>query len=331
MADEFDLNIPPVEEESVEQPVNEEALFAAELSEEYRPPVRPKRRRRKQRPKWQRLLWRYWPPIRFGLIILAGILMIWLVGSALFNLFKGPETPPDTNPSTNQTEPSDTTPSTEPTEPTPPPTTEPTEPIVVDPFADAVDPSWFDNALMIGDFTYAGLGDSARLGNETYFTTGGLGVFNYDSEVSSDVSYDDLTLDALLTANNYDKILVNVGINNCGYPTSSLISAYEELVEYLKVSQPGATIILQAILPVTENYANGRDYFSAASIAQVNEQIAALADGETVFYINVNENFTDAEGYLNANISIDGCHMYSGAYADMAKWISVAVGRLGIE
>ena len=326
MADEFDLNIPEIEEQPVEQPVNEEALFAAELSEEYRPPVR-RKRRRKQRPKWQRLLWRYWPPIRFGLIILAGILMLWLIGSAVVNLFSGPDVPPDTTPSTQQTEPSDTTPSTQQTEPTPPPTTEPTEPPVVDPFADAVNPSWFDNALMIGDFTYAGISDSAPFGNETYFATAGMGVFNYDSEVN----YDDESLDALLTAKTYDKILINVGINNCGYPTSSLISAYEDLVAYVKDKQPGAKIILQGILTVTKNYADGRDYFSAENVADINEQIAALADGKTVFYINVNEYFTDAEGYLNPNLSFDGCHMYSGAYTDMAKWISVAVGRQGIE
>lgn len=30
----------------------------------------PVRRRKRQRPKWQRILLKYWPPIRFGLLIL---------------------------------------------------------------------------------------------------------------------------------------------------------------------------------------------------------------------------------------------------------------------
>ncbi len=48
---------------------------------EYRPqPVR--RRRRKKIPKWKRMLRKYWPPVRFGLIILAFICLIsWGVSS----------------------------------------------------------------------------------------------------------------------------------------------------------------------------------------------------------------------------------------------------------
>ena len=38
------------------------------------PPQR--RRRRKRRPKWQRMLHKYWPPIRFGLICLAMVLVL---------------------------------------------------------------------------------------------------------------------------------------------------------------------------------------------------------------------------------------------------------------
>ena len=38
------------------------------------PPVR--RRRRKRRPKWQRMLRKYWPTIRFGLICLLLLILL---------------------------------------------------------------------------------------------------------------------------------------------------------------------------------------------------------------------------------------------------------------
>lgn len=45
------------------------------MAENYRSEY-PPRRRRKRRPKWQRVLRKYWPPIRFGLICLALLLAI---------------------------------------------------------------------------------------------------------------------------------------------------------------------------------------------------------------------------------------------------------------
>ena len=44
------------------------------------PPVR---RRRKKIPKWKRMLRKYWPPIRFGLIILALVALVWWGASSL--------------------------------------------------------------------------------------------------------------------------------------------------------------------------------------------------------------------------------------------------------
>ena len=70
-----------------------------------RPPVR--RRRRKRRPKWQRVLRKYWPPIRFGLICLLLLVMLISGVRAAVGLIRdavrGEETsqqtdPPETDP-----------------------------------------------------------------------------------------------------------------------------------------------------------------------------------------------------------------------------------------
>lgn len=46
----------------------------------------PQRRRRKRRPKWQQVLRRYWPPIRFALIGLILLILLFLVGKAVVSL-----------------------------------------------------------------------------------------------------------------------------------------------------------------------------------------------------------------------------------------------------
>ncbi len=57
-------------------------------------------RRRKRKPKWQRMLHKYWPTIRFGLICLTGLLLI--IG--IICLIAGPKEPdPDKNAAGNNT------------------------------------------------------------------------------------------------------------------------------------------------------------------------------------------------------------------------------------
>ncbi len=51
------------------------------------PPVR--RRRRKKRPKWQRMLRKYWPPIRFGLLCILLVLLVALGIKAIINGISG--------------------------------------------------------------------------------------------------------------------------------------------------------------------------------------------------------------------------------------------------
>lgn len=75
------------------------------MQEQYRQEY-PPRRRRKRRPKWQRMLHKYWPPIRFGLICLALILVVSLTISGIVSAFKGD---PDKLDSVESTPPEETT------------------------------------------------------------------------------------------------------------------------------------------------------------------------------------------------------------------------------
>lgn len=52
-------------------------------------PTQPVRRRRKRRPKWQRVLHKYWPTIRFGLLVLIFLLVVVWGISAIVNGIKG--------------------------------------------------------------------------------------------------------------------------------------------------------------------------------------------------------------------------------------------------
>lgn len=324
MEDNFDLNPDAENEQHIQtEPVlhtdaarrTEEAILNEEPSRTVR------RRKKKKLPKWQRLLWKYWPPIRFGLIILAGILVIWLLGSCVAGAFTPAPTEPSTEPSTEA-----------PTDPTEPPTTEaPTEPPTTDPFANMVDESWYNNVLFIGDSRTSGLRDYARIGNAEYFCSTSLSVFNYEKATAKDTGFANQTLASLLETKTYDKIFLNLGINEAGYPISSLMGSYSRMVDMIRQAQPNAKIILQGIMMVSKDYANGREYFSPANINSINDEIRALADQQTVFYIDINAYFSDDNGYLDSKLSSDGCHLKEDAYKDWLTYISVDVGDLGIQ
>lgn len=295
---------------------------------------RQRRRRRRKKPTWQRLLRKYWPPIRFGLIILAAVLLLWLIFGAIANALTPDEpidpaqtTPPPTT--TGSTEPDGTTAPEETTTPTEPDVTEPpTEP---DPFAGAVEESWYDDALFIGNFRTIGLRDYARSGNADYFCTINMSVFNYSDASASDNDFSSQTLESLLGTETYGKIIITLGINECGYPASSLVNAFSEMIDTIRSLAPDAKIILQAILPVSEDYAADREHFSPSHLDGLNEQIAGLADGSNVYFIDVTEHFVASDGYLSTNVSNDGCTLRGSEYTNWANWIGVALADLGIE
>ena len=56
------------------------------------------------------------------------------------------------------------------------------------------------------------------------------------------------------------------------------------------------------------------EIYSKEGIDARNERIAALADGETIFYIDVNEVVCDEDGNLKQELTFDNLHLYATNY-----------------
>lgn len=235
-----------------------------------------------------------------------------------------------------------TVPQTTPTTTVPPTTTQPkTDPPVTDPkentdspnlsFAGpAADDAWFEDVLFIGDSRICGLRDIVRSGNADYFCGVGMSVFNILDKTASDKGFSEQSLKSLLASKSYGKIFISLGINECGYPLNSLMKAYKELVDMVKAAQPDAKIILQGIMTVGRKKAAQASYFEPSNLQKINDEIMALADGQKILYIDVNESFADADGYLPKEMSSDGCHLYAKYDLVWEDWIRHAVMDLGI-
>lgn len=248
-----------------------------------------------------------------------------------------PTPPPSTAPAETTVPPTTEPQPTEPPAPTSVPTdpTGPTvstgEPIPPEPpvFPEMVDESWYADVLFIGDSRTVELANYARREGADYFCSVGMTVFNFEDRWASDLHFKEQTLDMLLRAKQYGKIIISLGINECGYPHDNLILAYQSLIAFVHERQPDAVLFLEGILTVGREKAKSEEYFHPDSIYSLNGRIEALAQSENAYYIDPNPFFADAEGYLPDALSEDGCHIYAKYCPWLSDWISYAIKQAG--
>ena len=188
------------------------------------------------------------------------------------------------------------------------------EPVVLDltssvgSFA-AVDKSFYDNVLFIGDSLTVGLSLYGNLKNANYFCINGMGA---DEALGKDM--DGVTLDALLDSNQYDAVYIMLGINDMGLKRKSYLSVYSALLGHVQEKQPNASIVIQSILAVTSAYTADHPKINNDEIRERNAGLAEMADGARIFYLDLNAYFVDDAGNLRESQARDGLHLKSNAY-----------------
>ena len=270
------------------------------------------------------------------------------------------QTDPTTQPTVKPTQPSQTQPtdpdvvptepSKEPTEttqkPTEPSTSETTKPKPTQPKPPAeeptldfpegrVDDSWFENTLFIGDSRMLGLSLYARSGNAHYFCAASLNCSSVFKQTLSDKgNFSNKTLEELLSEHQYDKIIINFGLNDAGYGEAWFQKRFDQFMEKIRTWNPDAKIIINGIMPVTKKYIEtakyGGPYWEPESLRKLSAHMASYANGIDVFYIDCNEYFADSNGYLFQSLTGDGCHPTATHYKTWREWMSWALSTLGI-
>lgn len=212
---------------------------------------------------------------------------------------------------------------TEPMQPTvtPSESTAPTE--VVMPQRDPL-----EKVLFIGDSRTCGLRDHARLERADYFCEVGMSVFNAASRKLSDEDFQNCTLASLLAEREYSCVVINLGLNEAGYPLDSLLHAYRELLCIVSQTQPQAVIAVHGVLAVSQRWTVHTPYASPQNIHQINAGLRSLAEEFRVDYLDANSEFSDSNGYLPENFTADGCHFYAKYTQRWADWIYDSIRKL---
>ena len=103
---------------------------------------------------------------------------------------------------------------------------------------------------------------------------------------------------------------------------NSTVKKYAGLIETLRQWQPDAVIYIEANLHVTQKRSAQDAIYNNANIDLFNQEIAKLADGKQIRYVDVNPLFDDGAGNLAEGYTNDATHVLGKYYQVWADWLA---------
>ena len=178
------------------------------------------------------------------------------------------------------------------------------------PESEAVDDSYFDDAVFIGNSRTEGLKKFSGLSNATFITEVGLTVSSIITDYC-DISggYRSRAFDAL-SGMNFGKVYIMLGMNELGWVYESVFKDdYGKIIDKIREINPDAVIYIQSIIPDSKWKDSSNDVFTNANVERLNAQLRDLADEKEVHYLDVAGALMDSEGYLPYEATGDGVHL----------------------
>lgn len=184
-----------------------------------------------------------------------------------------------------------------------------------------VDRSYFDDALFVGDSRMVGIMEYGGLEQATFFADSGMSAYGLELKKIAVPGIGKLTFEELLEQKQFRKIYLMLGFNELGYRFDAAAQKYMDTVAKIRDRQPDAILYLCANMHVTKEQSDKEEIYNNANVDRMNEMISGLADGENIFYIDVNELFDDDTGSLAKEYSSDAFHVYGRYYVDWVDWL----------
>lgn len=182
------------------------------------------------------------------------------------------------------------------------------------------DVSYFDDALFIGDSRIEGLRDYGNLKGADYFCSTGLQIYDIWEKTIDVNDVGKTSLNALIKAKTYSKIYIMLGINELGYDQQKTVDTYQAAIQKLQSKEPGVIVYVCANQHVTKARSDADELYNNKNINSLNEKLKSLADGKSVYYIDINTLFDDGAGNLKDGYSNDGVHVRGIYYKDWSTW-----------
>ena len=183
------------------------------------------------------------------------------------------------------------------------------------------DVSYFDDALFIGDSRTVGLYEYGGLGKAEVFAHSGMSIYKIFNEEFELQSGEKMTLETALKTKQFGKVYIMLGINELGYDFDQTVDRFSQAVDLIQELQPEALIFVQANLHITNEKSEDSDLFNNTNIDNFNRAVGELADGEKIFYLDVNPLYDDDTGALSEEFTTDHAHILGKYYVDWVDFI----------
>lgn len=187
------------------------------------------------------------------------------------------------------------------------------------PQSPAVDSSYFDEAVFIGDSRTEGMITATGLYNAKAFTHKGLTVDTAFKDLVVEIDGQYYTVVDALNYTSFNKVYIMLGINETGWIYSSkFIEGYVKIIDAIKAANPNAQIYVQEILPVSNSVSSTHDYIKNSKIDEYNQLLRQMAEEQQVYFIDTASSVAAEDGSLPEDAAVDGIHM-KNSYCQ--KWL----------
>lgn len=178
------------------------------------------------------------------------------------------------------------------------------------PQSDAVEDSYFDDAIFVGNSRTEGFMMYSGLKNAQYLTHIGLKVDTIQTLLVAKIDGKKMTIMDALKQKEFGKIYIMLGMNELGWVFPELFKEdYALIIDEIKRNHPNSIIYMQSILPVTKNKAINDSIYNNENIERFNQLVKEIAFEKEVYYLNVSEGIADSDGSLPDNATFDGVHL----------------------
>ena len=179
---------------------------------------------------------------------------------------------------------------------------------------------YLDGSLFIGDSRTSTLAIYSGWKTCSFWVKNGISIWEImDAKIASINGGENLTVRQGLSAKQYSKIYIMLGINELGTGTPrSFYEQYEKVILEMRQLQPGAKIFVQSILHVTDGKDQAGSYINNKEIDKRNSFLAGINRIGGVYYLDLNTVFDDPKtNKLNPAFSTDGVHLKA---TQIDKW-----------
>ena len=169
----------------------------------------------------------------------------------------------------------------------------------------------FEDAAFIGNSIMKSLFNYRVIPTADFFTRSSLNVRSVytTSTDTGTVPIIDM-IDTRQGAEAYSDVFLLFGLNEMGYHLNSFINLYGQLVDDVKVRQPGATVYVLSVFPVTaKTSGTSQTGVTNENIVRMNESIREMCAQRGAVYVDVYSHLINKNGCLPDNVSTDGIHL----------------------